>query len=64
MWMVEERAAFNAMKSIGGVAAMGIGGVIAAWQTLPEAPEAFAHFLAEEHKKWTPVVRKAGITSL
>jgi tripartite-type tricarboxylate transporter receptor subunit TctC len=30
----------------------------------PEAPEAFARFLADEHKKWTPVVSKAGITPL
>jgi tripartite-type tricarboxylate transporter receptor subunit TctC len=30
----------------------------------PETPEAFARFLAEEHKKWTPVVRRVGITPL
>jgi len=30
----------------------------------PETPQSFAHFLADEHKKWTPVVKKAGITTL
>jgi tripartite-type tricarboxylate transporter receptor subunit TctC len=28
----------------------------------PESPGAFARFLADEHKKWVPVVKKAGIT--
>lgn len=28
----------------------------------PETPQSFARFLADEHKKWVPVVQKAGIT--
>ena len=27
----------------------------------PETPQSFARFLADEHKKWVPVVRQAGI---
>jgi tripartite-type tricarboxylate transporter receptor subunit TctC len=30
----------------------------------PETPAAFARFLADEQKKWTPVVRQAGLTAL
>jgi tripartite-type tricarboxylate transporter receptor subunit TctC len=29
----------------------------------PETPEQFAQFLANEHKKWVPVVKRAGITA-
>jgi tripartite-type tricarboxylate transporter receptor subunit TctC len=29
----------------------------------PESPQAFARFLADEHKKWVPVVKRAGITT-
>jgi tripartite-type tricarboxylate transporter receptor subunit TctC len=30
----------------------------------PEKPEAFARFLAEEQRRWTPVVKQAGISAL
>jgi len=30
----------------------------------PETPEAFARFLAEEQKKWAPVVKQSGISAL
>jgi tripartite-type tricarboxylate transporter receptor subunit TctC len=30
---------------------------------LPETPQAFARFLADEHRKWGPVVKKAGIAA-
>jgi tripartite-type tricarboxylate transporter receptor subunit TctC len=29
----------------------------------PESPQSFARFLADEHKKWGPVVKRAGITT-
>ncbi len=29
----------------------------------PESPQSFARFLADEHRKWGPVVRRAGITT-
>ena len=29
----------------------------------PETPQAFARFLADEHRKWGPVVKRAGITT-
>lgn len=29
----------------------------------PESPQSFARFLADEHRKWLPVVKKAGITA-
>jgi tripartite-type tricarboxylate transporter receptor subunit TctC len=30
----------------------------------PETPQAFARFLADEHRKWGPVVKRAGISAL
>jgi len=30
----------------------------------PESPQSFARFLADEHRKWVPVVKKAGMTTL
>ena len=29
----------------------------------PETPQSFGRFLADEHRKWAPVVKKAGITA-
>ena len=29
----------------------------------PETPQSFARFLADEHRKWVPVVKRAGITT-
>ena len=29
----------------------------------PETPQSFARFLADEHRKWVPVVKSAGITT-
>ena len=30
----------------------------------PETPQAFARFLADEHRKWGPVVKRAGLSTL